>query len=81
MFYLPSKYNLYIVTLCSSDLNFKHFLRFVCFPVVGWEVYRRGGGSGEFRFEDRLRSWSRLCLGSALITFLISQIDLMTFSG
>lgn len=77
MFYLPSKYNLYIVTLCSSDLNFKHFLRFVCFPSGEVDRKRMGGD----RFEDRLRSWSRLCLGSALITFLISQIDLMTFSG
>lgn len=79
MFYLPSKYNLYIVTLCSSDLNFKHFLRFVCFPEGGRRCTEGEGGGG--RFEDRLRSWSRLCLGSALITFLISQIDLMTFSG
>lgn len=79
MFYLPSKYNLYIVTLCSSDLNFKHFLRFVCFPEGAGGVQNEGGEVS--RFEDRLRSWSRLCLGSALITFLISQIDLMTFSG
>lgn len=44
MFYLPSKYNLYIVTLCSSDLNFKHFLRFVCFPEGAGGVQNEGGG-------------------------------------
>lgn len=36
-------YNLYIVTLCSSDLNFKRFLRFVCLPGVGLRLGDRGG--------------------------------------